>query len=336
MRATGAAPVTIRRLSPPHDWRAELAADVRTGMTSSPKRIPSKYLYDERGSELFEEITRLPGYYLTRTETGILTDSASDIMQRSRPEELVELGAGSAEKTRLLLDAMLEHTAGKCYVPMDISETALELAVRALCDDYPQLAIDGLIGDFGGDLERIPRRGPRLVTFLGSTIGNLVSQERISFFRKVTAMLEEGDRFLLGADLVKDIPTLMAAYDDPAGVTAAFTRNVLLVVNRELGADFPVDDFVHRPVWSQRQSCMEAWLEATRPMQVTIPALALAVDFDAGERIHTEVSCKFTFRRLTAELAAAGLTVEHWYTDLRRWFGVALAGRRHAAVSPTG
>lgn len=324
MRTEAAAPVTIRRLSEPRDWQSEIAADVLSGLRSSPKRIPSKYFYDARGSELFEQITRLPEYYLTRTERSILEASAADIVMRSQPSELVELGAGSAEKTRLLLDAMLAHTSGRRFVPIDISEAALVDAVRALCNDYPDLAIDGLVGDFDRDLRLIPRQGRRLITFLGSTIGNLVESERMDFYRSIAGALDGEDRFLLGVDLVKDPVTMVAAYDDEAGITAAFTRNILAVVNRELQADFAVRDFAHRPVWNAGESRMEAWLEAKRAMRVSIPGIGISVDLDRGERIHTEVSYKFTKATVSLELRRAGLEIEHWYTDSVGGFGLAL------------
>lgn len=325
MQGSAAAPVTIRRLSPPHDLRAELAADVRRGMGSRPRFIPSKYFYDATGSELFDQITRLPEYYLTRTETSILSEAAAGIMQQVEPDELIELGAGSAEKTRMLLDAMLEHTAGRHYVPIDISLPALEEAVRSLCAAYPDLAIDGLVGDFDSDLHKVSRRGRRLVSFLGSTVGNLVRPERIVLYREIARMLESRDRFLLGVDLIKDPETMIAAYDDDAGLTAAFTRNILTVVNRELGSDFPVEDFMHRPVWNPVESRMEAWLEALRPVSVTIPGIEATVDFSAGERIHTEVSCKFTKTMVVEELSQAGMVIEDWYTDSRSWYALVLA-----------
>lgn len=324
MRSTTDAPVTVRRLSPPADHRAELAVDVRAGMEESPRRIPSKYFYDARGSWLFEEITRLPEYYLTPIETEILTERASRILAVTNPDELIELGSGASEKTRLLLDAMLEFSDGRRYVPIDISQAAVETAVKQLCEDYLTLAIDGLVGDYDDDLVHVPRRGSRLVTFLGSTIGNLRSPERVTFFRRVAEMLESGDHFLLGVDLVKDIPTMVAAYDDSAGITADFTQNVLTVINRELDADFDVESFAHRPVWNPDDSCMEAWLEATEDAHVTIGDLGIEIDIRAGERIHTEVSCKFTPEALEAELAEAGLTVIDWNTDSRGWYALPL------------
>ncbi len=327
MRSATAAPVTIRRLSPPSDWRARLVSDVRTGMLSRPRRIPSKYFYDDVGSELFDRITRLPEYYLTRTETFILADSAGDIMRQAAPDELIELGAGSAEKTRLLLDAMLDEASGRRYVPIDISQSALEEAVRSLCEDYPDMAIDGLVGDYDTDLARAPRRGRRLISFLGSTIGNMVRHERVAFLRGIAGTMADDDRFLLGIDLVKDPATMVAAYDDVAGITAAFTRNILAVVNRELGGDFPVESFIHRPLWNPAESRMEAWLETPQPISIVVGAIDLTVDLAAGERIHTEVSSKFTAGMVRDELSAAGLVVADWYTDARAWYAVVLARR---------
>jgi L-histidine N-alpha-methyltransferase len=297
-------------------------------MESRPRSIPSKYFYDAVGSELFDEITRIPEYYLTRTETSILAEIAATLMEEVQPDELIELGAGSAEKTRMLLDAMLEHTNGRRYVPIDISMSALEDAVRSLCEDYADLAIDGLVADFDSHLHEVARKGRRLVCFLGSTIGNLVRSERIVLFREIAEMLGRGDGFLLGVDLVKDPTALIAAYDDQAGLTAAFTRNILTVVNRELGADFPVESFIHRPVWNASESRMEAWLEAPHPISVTIPDLEMSVDLAAGERIHTEVSCKFTETMVSEEFAEAGLMIENWYTDPRSWYALVLARHR--------
>ncbi len=327
MRSATAAPVTIRLLAQPGDWRAALARDVRSGMLARPRRIPSKYFYDEVGSELFDRITRLPEYYLTRSETFILAESAGDIMRQTAPYELIELGAGSAEKTRMLLDAMLDETSGRRYVPFDISQSALEEAVRSLCEDYPQMAIDGLVGDFDRDLVKAARRGRRLISFLGSTIGNMVRHERVAFLRAIAGSMADDDRFLLGIDLVKDPATMIAAYDDAAGVTAAFTRNILTVVNRELGGDFPVETFIHRPLWNAGESRMEAWLETPNPIRVVVRAIDLTVDLVAGERIHTEVSCKFTEDMIRNELSAAGMVIADWYTDPRSWYALVLARR---------
>ncbi len=324
MRATGSAPVTVRRLSAPHDFRSELAADVAAGMAAVPKTIPSRYFYDAVGSALFEEITRLPEYYLTRAETEILSERADEIMRLVAPDEMVELGSGSSTKTRLLIEAM-RPVGGRRYVPIDISEAALSQAAAALCTDYLWLEIEGLVGDFHTDLPLLRRRGRRLIVFLGSTIGNYPPATRGEFLAEIARALDDGDALLLGVDLVKDVPTMLAAYDDAAGVTARFTKNVLAVVNRELDADFPVEDFTHVPRWNPDLSCMEAWLRAERDMTVTISALDLVVDLAAGEEIHTEVSCKFTREGIAAELAAAGLQVCSWFTDRAERFGLLVA-----------
>ena len=325
MRTAGDAPVTIRYLAEPIDTRAELAADVMSGLTSNPKAIPSKYFYDAVGSDLFEQITRQPEYYLTNAERDILEAYADDIMELASPRELVELGSGSSVKTRLLIEAMHRAGTGSRYVPIDISEDALAGAAKELCGDYTWLEIEGLVGDFHTDLPKAPRRGRRLVAFLGSTIGNLQDRERTMFLGQVDEMLAPGDHFLLGIDLVKDEETLIAAYDDAAGVTAAFTRNILDVVNRELDADFDVEAFRHVPLWNPELACMEAWLEATRPMRIHVRDLNLDVDIAEGERIHTEVSCKFTRASAGEMFTGSGMDVVAWFTDADHRFAVVLA-----------
>lgn len=325
MRATGDAPVTVRRLSPPSDHRAELASDVRKGLSLDPKALPSKYFYDERGSLLFEDITRLPEYYLTRAETEILETSADTIIEQIRPAEIIELGSGYSVKTKLLIDAMRRAGTGATYVPIDISEGALKEAARHLCTYYPWLAIEGLVGDFFSDLDLVPRRGRRLVTFLGSTIGNFDLETRLRFFGAIRRVLERGDGLLLGVDLVKSIPTLIAAYDDSAGVTAEFNKNMLHVLNDELGADFPIDDFEYFARWNPHFECVDMGLRATRSMVVRIASLDLTIAFEAGEELHNEVSCKFRFETIGRELASAGLNIVGWHTDARNRFAVALA-----------
>jgi L-histidine N-alpha-methyltransferase len=326
MRATGAAPVTVRRLSATTDWRAQLAADVAAGMARTPKSIPSKYFYDARGSELFDLITLTPEYYLTRAETEILKASAGAILRLTQPDEIIELGSGSSAKTRLLIEAMWATGRGHRYVPIDISEDALTAAALGLCTDYQWLAVDGLVGDFTRDLPLLPRRGRRLMVFLGSTIGNMTSEERHEFLRLIEASMERGDAFLVGLDLVKQPDVLVAAYNDASGLTAEFTRNVLAVINRELGADFDLDGFTHLPVWNPDCSCMEAWLRADRPMRVRISALGQTVRLEAGEVIHTERSCKFERQGFIDELARAGLHLDEWFTDPKGWFALACAG----------
>lgn len=325
MRTAGDAPVRIHRLSEPLDFRAELAADVMTGMTGTPKSIPSKYFYDGVGSDLFEEITLQPEYYLTRAETDILLEQADDIMDITGPSEIVEIGSGSSIKTRLLIEAMHRAGTGRRYVPIDISEDALTAAAQELCGAYTWLTIDGLIGDFNADLPKAPRLGKRLVIFLGSTIGNLEDAERTPFLRSVRSMLSPEDHFLLGVDLVKDVPTMVAAYDDAAGVTEAFTKNILTVVNRELDADFDVTRFDHVPVWNEAEERMEAWLRATEAMEIKIHDLNLAVHVEAGEEIFTEVSCKFTRDSVERMFAGSGLEIAGWLTDPDDRFALVVA-----------
>ncbi len=316
---------SMTQLSPAADWRSALADDVRAGLTAMPKRLPPKYFYDARGSALFEDITRLPEYYLTRAETEILIDAADAIVRRIRPVELVELGSGSSRKTRLLLEAMHRHRTGSRYAPLDVSEDALVGAADALGADYDWLQFDGFVGDFTRDLGRLPRRGPRLVAFLGSTIGNFGPAARATLLAGLHAGLGDGDRFLLGVDLVKDRATLEAAYDDAAGVTAEFNRNLLHVLNRELGADFPVDAFEHVAFYDQGSARVEMHLRAGHALRVTFPSLGLEVAFAVGETLHTEISCKFTRPQVERELATAGLRLDAWHEDAERRFALALA-----------
>ena len=319
--------LAIDRLSAPRPWREQLAEDVRDGLARQPKVLPPKYFYDERGSELFEAITELPEYYPTRTETAILDVHARAVVDRVRPTELVELGSGSSRKTRLLLEAMHGAGSGHRYAPLEISEAALVGAAEALTADYPWLEVHGHLGDFAADLDRLPRAGRRLVAFLGSTIGNLLPGERHDLFTAVADTLAPTDAFLLGADLVKSRDVLVPAYDDAAGVTADFNRNMLRVLNRELDGDLPVDAFVHRAEWNADQERIEMHLVPDRPVQARLAALDLDVTFDAGEPLVTEYSCKFHVAGLVDELATAGLTTVEVMTDPRGWFAVLLATR---------
>jgi L-histidine Nalpha-methyltransferase len=316
---------TVTRLSPRADRTQQLADDVRLGLTSSPKWLPPKWFYDARGSELFEEITRLPEYYLTRAEREILEAITNGLAERLRPEELVELGSGSSRKTRLLLEAMHRHRGGRRYAPLDVSVDALYGAAEALTSSYPWLEFDGYIGDFTADLPRVPRRGRRLLAFLGSTIGNLDPGERAALLGGVAAALRPEDRFLLGVDLVKDPAVLQAAYDDAAGVTAEFNRNLLRVLNRELGAGIPLDAFEHVAVYDQELARIEMRLRAKRPLRVRFPTLDLEVSFAAGEELRTEISSKFTRAGVERELAAADLRLGSWHTDSKRRFACAVA-----------
>jgi L-histidine N-alpha-methyltransferase len=298
-----------------HD--AALRADVRHGLESSPKTLPPKYFYDERGSKLFDEITRLPEYYPTRTERSILAAHAADIAADSGAETLVELGSGTSEKTHLLLDALSKAGTLRGYVGFDVDEVTLTQAGISLAAQYPGLGVVGVVGDFEKHVPQLldTGSGRRMIAFLGSTIGNLEPAPRAAFLRDVRAALGPGDSFLLGLDLVKDPARLIAAYDDAAGVTAEFNRNVLYVINEGLGADFAPESFQHVALWNETDERLEMWLRAQRPMQVHIPAIDLTVDFAAGEQMRTEVSTKFRQPALDAELRAARLEPTAWYTD---------------------
>jgi len=316
--------VNIIHLTEPTDSRAQLLEDVRHGFTAYRKHLPSQYFYDAKGSELFEDITRLPEYYLTRAEAEILEEHADNIMARVQPHELIELGSGSSRKTQMLIEAMHRTGSGSTYVPIDVSDTALQEAAKALCDNYSWLKIDALVGDYVADLDKVPRHGRRLIAFLGSTVGNYVPTQRFSLFRSIAGALEPGDAVLLGVDLVKDEPSMIAAYDDSAGVTAEFNLNILRIVNRELGADIPLDAFEHVTRFDTQFSCMAQSLRAKREVVANIPALDLAVTFLEGEEIHTEVSCKFTKEQVNHDFNAAGLKLDSWLTDSQDRFALAL------------
>ncbi|MBB4856434.1 L-histidine N-alpha-methyltransferase [Mycobacteroides chelonae] len=300
---------------------AALRRDVRQGLTAGAKSIPPKWFYDEVGSDLFDEITRLPEYYPTRTEAGLLRVHAADIAAVSGADTLVELGSGTSEKTRMLLDALGPGT----FIPFDVDSGVLRAAGDALVAEYPGMRVRAVCGDFEKDLGQIPRDGRRLVAFLGSTIGNLTTHPRARFLADVASTLRPGEMLLLGTDLVKDSARLVRAYDDSTGVTAAFNRNVLAVINRELDADFDLDTFEHVALWNDDEERMEMWLRSTCDHQVSIEALDLTVHFDAGEMMLTEVSCKFRREGVARELAAAGLHQSHWWTDDSDDFGLSLA-----------
>ncbi len=316
---------TIEWLSEPADFRAQLARDVRAGLTAENRSLPSIYFYDDHGSELFEEITKLPEYYLTRAESEILEAHAGDLIRTFRPTEMMEIGAGFAKKTRLLLDAMHAEGSGNRYVPIDVSDLALKHAGDTLTAAYPWLDVRAYVCDFLTDLHRVPRSGRRIVTFLGSTIGNLPPAERPRFLAEVAGSIEPGDGFFLGVDLVKDEATMVAAYDDSRGVSAAFNKNILTVINRHLHGDFPLDAFAHETRFNREISCMEQSLRALRDVTVHLEAIDLTIDIAAGESIHTEWSCKFTEDGVTAALEAAGLTVTDVLTDSLDRFALVVA-----------
>ncbi|MFJ9630764.1 L-histidine N(alpha)-methyltransferase [Streptomyces sp. NPDC101175] len=315
-------PFLLTRTLPEDATDAALRADVLEGLTHTPKTLPPKWFYDAHGSELFERITELPEYYPTRAEREILVDRAGEIAAATGARTLVELGSGSSDKTRHLLDAF---TGLALYVPVDVSESALTGAGHALVQERPGLAVHALIADFTAALTLPKTPGPRLLAFLGGTIGNLPPAERATFFAGLRALLSPGDALLLGTDLVKDEEVLVRAYDDAAGVTAAFNKNVLTVVDRELGADFDVSAFEHVALWDTDNEWIEMRLRSLADQTVKIPALDLAVDFAAGEELRTEISAKFRKEGVRTELAAAGLELAHWWTDRAGRFALSLS-----------
>ena len=307
------------------DLRRALCDDVRRGLTAAPKCLPPKWFYDERGCELFEEITRLPEYYPTRREREILEARADEVAALTSADTLVELGSGTSTKTRLLLDALRDHGTLRRFVPFDVSEPTLRAAGTSIVSEYPGVAVHAVVGDFEHHLGLLPRDGRRLVAFLGGTIGNLAPAERAKFLSEMAGLLAPGDALLLGTDLVKDEARLVRAYDDDAGVTAAFNRNVLHVLNRELDADFAPEQFAHVARWNPDEEWIEIRLRADGPQRVRVGALDLDVAFDDGEELRTEISAKFRRPRLEAELSAAGLALQHWWTDAAGDFALSLA-----------
>jgi L-histidine Nalpha-methyltransferase len=313
-------------------WLAEadervLANDVLDGLTRPFKELPPKHFYDTRGSELFEQICELPEYYPTRTELAILRARAREIVESTSVGELVELGSGAADKARLLLDEMARAGTIHRYIPFDVAESVVRDAAHQLVEDYEGLRVHGVIGDFQRHLDRIPPANgvPRLVALLGGTIGNLPPGTRRGLLRDISSLLGPCDRLLLGTDLVKDPEMIEAAYDDSRGLTAEFNRNVLHVVNRELGADFSPESFEHVAFFDRRHEWVEMRLRASRPCSVLIADLGLRIEFAAGEELRTEISAKFTRARVEADLASVGLELEHWYTDEQELFALSLA-----------
>jgi L-histidine N-alpha-methyltransferase len=304
-----------------------LRRDVSHGLRQTPKSLPPKWFYDDVGSDLFDQITRLPEYYPTRAEAAILRAEAASIADVTGADTLVELGSGTSEKTRMLLDALHGRGTLRRFIPFDVDAGVLQSAGAAIVAEYPGIDVDALCGDFEEHLTEIPSGGTRLIAFLGSTIGNLTPGPRAEFLATLAAVMAPGDSLLLGTDLVKDVDRLVRAYDDGAGVTAAFNRNVLAVVNRELDADFDLDAFEHVSRWNVEEERIEMWLLSIGAQRVRVGALDLDVDFDAAEEMLTEVSCKFRRETVTAELAAAGLTLTQWWTDPDGDFGLSLAAK---------
>ena len=314
----GTPPYTVRRS------RQQMVRDVREGLTKSTKQLSPKYFYDERGSELFEEITQLPEYYLTRAERSLLEQRISEIVAAVRPCSLVELGAGSATKTRLILEEMRTSGCAECYVPIDVSKEFLEATALQLQSDYPDIRITPVVSDITEPFTLPPLASPTLVAFLGSTIGNFPREPAIRLLSHVARAMAPTDRFLLGADLIKDPEIINRAYNDSKGVTAAFNLNMLERLNRELGADFPVGDYDHRAFYSSEHHRVEMHLIARSAHKVVIPEIG-EIQFRKGESIRTELSYKYDRATLEEILKAAGLLIEKWMPADDGSFALALA-----------
>jgi L-histidine Nalpha-methyltransferase len=333
---------TIERLLPDGYLDSALREDARAGLSAYPKSLPPKWFYDAQGSALFEKITELSEYYPTRAERSILRSVSGEIAALSKAATLVELGSGSSEKTRLLLSALQSAGTLRSYVMVDVSESALLAAGNALAVEYPGLEVHAVVSDFEANLGLPPAQGlspadghtagpsgaaggPRLVAFLGSTIGNMTPRQRAGFLRQVASRLRPEDALLLGTDLVKDPAVLVAAYDDTSGVTAAFNKNVLSVLNASLGADFDLDAFDHVARWNPEAEWIEMRLRSAVAQEVGLPGIGLTVDFAEGEEMRTEISAKFRRSGVAAELADAGLAMRSWWTDPEGQFGLSLS-----------
>jgi L-histidine N-alpha-methyltransferase len=306
-----------------------LADDVLDGLTRPFKELPPKHFYDARGAELFDQICDLPEYYPTRAERAILEERSDELAELTGAVELVELGSGTAAKTRVLLDALQAAGTLDRYIPVDVTETMVRDCADALTSEYPGLRVHGVIGDFERHLGHIPpAEGPRIVAFLGGTIGNFPPGSRRRVLRKIAGLLGPSDFLLMGTDLVKDPSVLEAAYDDAQGITAEFNRNVLRVLNRELSADFDPDDFDHVALFDTENEWIEMRLRARREHTTLVRDLDLPVHFDVGEELRTEISAKFTPERLEGDLAAAGLELVRWLTDPDELFALSLSHLR--------
>jgi L-histidine Nalpha-methyltransferase len=317
-------PVVSVLLDP--DWASgTLVDDVRRGLDRHPRTLPPKWLYDDVGSELFDQITRLPEYYPFAAEHAILEQHAAEIVAASGATTLVELGSGTSEKTRLLLDAFTSVGQLTRFAPVDVSEGTLREAAEVIAERYPGLEVEAVVGDFTLHLAHLPRGGRRMVAFLGGTIGNLYLEERRAFLGALADVLEPGDSLLLGTDLVKSADRLIAAYNDSAGVTARFVANSLRVLNRELGADFDVDSFSYIPFWDAHMERMDLRLRSETPQRVQIPGADLVLDLSVGEEIRVEISTKFRVSRIAAELEQAGFGVSRVWTDEAGDFALTLA-----------
>jgi L-histidine Nalpha-methyltransferase len=320
----------------PGDIRRQLEQDVRDGLTAMPKHLPPKWFYDDRGSELFDAITRLPEYYPTGAERTALHRHAAEMASLAGADTLVELGSGTSDKTRVLLDALEEAGPLERYVPFDVSEQTLRDAASRIAERHPGLEVVGVVGDLDHHLDELPVGGRRMVAFLGGTIGNYAPGPRAELLSQLAAGVGPDDTLLLGTDLVKDAGRLVRAYDDSLGVTADFNLNVLSVVNRELDGDFDPDCFEHLALWDGRNEWIEMRLRSVRSQEVCIGALGLRVAFAAGEEMRTEISAKFTEARVRTELAAAGLDVVGWWTDPEGDYALSLSRprRRSSGTAP--
>ncbi len=303
--------------------------ELRRGLLETPRRLPSKYFYDRRGSQLFERITELPEYYLTRTERSLLETIADHVCATSGAEELVELGSGAATKTRILLDAMARAGRLRRYVPFDVSESEVRRVATELAAEYPGLEVHGMVADFSHHLRAIPEGQQKLVILLGSTIGNYGPEEAVAFLARIARLMSSGDCFLLGADLIKDPERLEAAYNDSAGVTAEFNRNILRVVNRVAGADFVPEAFRHRAFYNREHHWIEMPLVAERRQQVRLSTLDLEIRLHEDEEIITEISSKYDRPMIDEILAGGGFRLAEWHTDPEGLFALALARKSH-------
>ena len=308
------------------DWASgSLVEDVRRGFAAHPRTLPPKWLYDDAGSALFDEITRLPEYYPFAAEHAILEAHAAEIASASGATTLVELGSGTSDKTRLLLDAFTGTGQLSRFAPVDVSEGTLREAASRIAEQYPGLEVEAVVGDFTLHLAQLPQGGRRMVAFLGGTIGNLYQEERRAFLGALADVLQPGDSVLLGTDLVKSADRLIAAYNDDAGVTEQFLLNSLRVLNRELGADFDVEGFSYIPFWDAHMERMDLRLRSEMPQRVTIPGADLVLDLARGEEIRVEISTKFRVSKIAAELEGAGLGVTRVWTDDAGDFALTLA-----------
>lgn len=306
----------VSYLSPPQDFRGMLIQDVNTAFSKKPYWLPGKYRYDEEGSQLCEELTKTPEYYLARAETEILRENAKKILELIDPAEVMELGSGFSTKTRILIEAMKHTTKCRHYTPFDISESALREAANTLIHEYDWLEVCGLLGDYDKDLSKVPRKGPRLITFFGNTIGNYPSQvERVNFFSNLRAIMMRGDAILIGMDLVKDPSILCNAYKDSMGLNKGFNLRPLAVINNELSSNFALKDFAMHICWDAKQSAVVTKLRAEQEMNILISAIPLTLTLSKGDDVIVGISHKFKRAQISKEIASVGLEVKEWYTD---------------------